>query len=302
MKKEVVTKLNIRQCLPLRMKVDMTKNRIREFVDYYGINGVYISYSGGKDSELLCHLAFQMYKDIKMVFSNTGMELPETIQQVLKRRREGWNIDIIKPSKTFAEVWEKYGYPVVSKEQSQYIYQYNTAKSEKTKHTRLFGNKWGRGKISEKWKYLLEADFKISDRCCEELKKKPFKKYEKATGRKPIIATMAEESSLRKSSYLKNSCNSFDTKRPMSKPLSFWLSKDVWEYLKQNDITVSEAYTVHGMERTGCYGCLYGCNIEQEKTGTNRIVKLKSTHPKLYNFLMTKMNYKHIMKVLKLDV
>jgi hypothetical protein len=35
------------------------------------------------------------------------------------------------------------------------------------------------------------------------MKKKPAKKYEKETGRKPILATMAEESVLRTHAWLK---------------------------------------------------------------------------------------------------
>ncbi len=36
--------------LPLNIKVLKTKQRIREFVDYFGETDVYISFSGGKDS------------------------------------------------------------------------------------------------------------------------------------------------------------------------------------------------------------------------------------------------------------
>jgi hypothetical protein len=49
-----------------------------------------------------------------------------------------------------------------------------------------------------------------------------------------------------------------------------------------------------------CYGCLFGCHIEEQKTGTNRIVELSKTHPKLYNYLMKELNYEHVMQVLGL--
>jgi 3'-phosphoadenosine 5'-phosphosulfate sulfotransferase (PAPS reductase)/FAD synthetase len=55
------------QRLPLDIKVAMTKTRIREWVNHYGINGVYISFSGGKDSTVLLHIARQDYPDIKAV-------------------------------------------------------------------------------------------------------------------------------------------------------------------------------------------------------------------------------------------
>ena len=42
--------LRMMQALPLSVKVRMTETRIRQWVDYYGESGVYISFSGGKDS------------------------------------------------------------------------------------------------------------------------------------------------------------------------------------------------------------------------------------------------------------
>lgn len=288
------------QSLPLDIKIAKTKLRIKEWVEEFGLDGVYVSYSGGKDSEVLLDISRSLYPNIKAVFVNTGQEFPETIKQVLMRKKQGYNIDIVSPTMTFREVVDRYGYPVISKEQSQYIYQYRTAKSEKTKHTRLNGNNWGMGKISEKWKYLIEEDFKISDKCCDTLKKKPVKLFEKETGRKPILGNMASESSQRKRIYLSTGCNSFDGKRQKSQPLGFWKDEDIWEYIKEFNLEINEMYTKHNRKRTGCYGCLFGCHIEERETGTNRIVELSKTHPLLYKYLMEKLDYKTIMPILKL--
>lgn len=45
--------LKILQALPLDIKIMKTRQRIREWIDYYGENGVYIAFSGGKDSTVL---------------------------------------------------------------------------------------------------------------------------------------------------------------------------------------------------------------------------------------------------------
>ncbi len=82
------------------------------------------------------------------------------------------------------------------------------------------------------YKFLLDAPFRISHKCCDVMKKKPAKQYEKETGRKPIIATLAEESKLRLQKWLKHGCNAFDLKRPMSTPISFWTENDILEYDK----------------------------------------------------------------------
>lgn len=48
--KHVISDLYQMQSLSLNAKVRMTQRRIREWVDEYGEDGVYISFSGGKDS------------------------------------------------------------------------------------------------------------------------------------------------------------------------------------------------------------------------------------------------------------
>lgn len=53
------------------------------------------------------------------------------------------------------------------------------------------------------------------------------------TGRKPITAQMASESRLRTQKWLQNGCNAFDSKNPISNPMSFWTEQDVLLYIKK---------------------------------------------------------------------
>ena len=46
----------------------------------------------------------------------------------------------------------------------------------------------------ERWAFLLDADFKISDKCCYHMKKSPLKRFGKQSGLYPMVATMASES------------------------------------------------------------------------------------------------------------
>ena len=96
------------------------------------------------------------------------------------------------------------GYPVVSKEQAKYIKE--AGRSESSFKLRVDGIRKsgertnGSYIISKCHRYLLDAPFKISERCCDVMKKNPAKSYEKKTGNALILGTGAGESKLRKQS------------------------------------------------------------------------------------------------------
>lgn len=109
--------LQMLQALPLDLKIMRSQQRIREWVQYYGTDGVYVSFSGGKDSTVLLHLVRQMYPNIKAVFSDTGLEYPE-IRNFVKSID---NVDWVKPEQSFHQIVLECGYPLFSKEISEAI-------------------------------------------------------------------------------------------------------------------------------------------------------------------------------------
>ena len=301
--------LKLFQALPLDIKIAKTKLRIREWVSFYGTDGVYVSFSGGKDSTVLLHIVRSMYPDIEAVFVNTGLEYPE-IQRFVKTFD---NVTILKPETRFDEVLKKYGYPIISKEVSECVYQGRIGlKNENGKYSyrlkKLLGiakDKDGNKSIfnKEKYKPLLYTDFVCSHYCCNVMKKKPAKAHAKATGKVPITAQMAEESNLRAQQWMKNGCNGFDMKAPISNPMSFWTEQDVLQYIKKYNIPIASVYgdivfaeepnqfriegcgeeklTTTGCKRTGCIFCGFGCHLEKEP---NRFQMLKKTHPRQYEY------------------
>lgn len=297
--------LKILQNLPLEIKIQKSKLRIQEWVSYWGEDHVYISFSGGKDSTVLLDLVRQDYPNILAVYNDTGLEFPS----IKKFVKEFDNVKIIRPEMNFKEVINKYGYPILGKEQAKNIYYARRALrlGDKQKYERyalgLRKNKNGENyyyapaKLSELGMKLLESDIPISSECCTVMKKKPFKKFEKEFDMHPFIATMTEESKLRETEYLKreNGCNAFtNIERPNSLPLSFWTEQDILEYIQQKGLSIPSPYgeiillpdgtlKTTGVDRTGCCFCMFG--VQQEKE-PNRFQKLKKIEPKIWEYCM----------------
>jgi len=368
MAKHTIQELKMRQALPLEAKISMTKLRIREWVNEFGTDGVYVSFSGGKDSTVLLHLVREIYPDVPAVFVDTGLEYPE-IREFVKTFD---NVEWLKPKMNFKQVIQKYGYPFISKEVSEcvsgarkYLSELITdgmiitdrqtdRQTDSTStsinitnyadlvHTLVKRMRNREGGSNErllmllgafpqqqttmenipdksifnqvKYKFLLEAPFEISNKCCNVMKKAPAHKYSKETGRVPILATMTEESRLRTQKWLQNGCNGFEMKSPVSTPMSFWTEQDVLKYIKDNNIRICSLYgeiipdysnteemegqmdfadlglindnrklKTTGCNRTGCMFCGYGCHLEKSP---NRFERMKETHPKQYEYIM----------------
>lgn len=364
-KKREMWELQQMQALPLNIKIKLTQSRIRQWVNEFGEDGVFISFSGGKDSTVLLDIARKMYPEIKAVYVDTGLEYPE-IREFVKRYED---VDWIRPKMNFREVITKHGYPFISKEVSDCVqgarkyltsileekhlqpiidgkchyYNYecdrifetaNNDIKEAIKNGNIKAN--ARLKIltgtyphrekgvettecsnmfsQERYIFFLNAPFEISNKCCNIMKKNPSHTYMRETGRKPITAQMASESRLRTQKWLQNGCNAFESKNPISNPMSFWTEQDVLLYIKQNNLHIASVYgdivtdydkqgqienqmnlsdfgiycqepvlKTTGCNRTGCMFCGYGCHLEKSP---NRFKRMAITHPKQLDYVM----------------
>ena len=270
------------QALPLDEKIAIAQQAIREFVDRFGVDGVYISFSGGKDSTVLIHLCRQLYPNLVGLYSDTGLEFPEIRDFV----QTFDNITIVTPKMHHREMLKKCGYPVVSKEQAEWIYRIRSGTSSGAIQKAFYGlNLDGtptRFKLSEQWKYLLNAPFNIGSGCCKEMKLKPIAEYVKKTGRVPIMGTTASESALRAQKFMQYGFYNLEGKKAQCTPMSIWTDDDVWEYIHRFNLPYCKIYDM-GYDRTGCVFCMFGAHLDKEP---NRFQKLQRTHPDLWRYCM----------------
>lgn len=284
------------QGLPLSLKIRLTQDRIKGWYDNFG-GDVYVAVSGGKDSQVLADIVKQMYPDVPLVFVDTGLEYNSV-------RNKGKQMvdEILLPKMNFVDVVLKYGYPIISKEIAQTLYECQKRKlagkpMPEYRINKLMGmwtDKEGRKSQFNlsRYKFLLDAPFMISHKRCDVMKKSPSKSYEKKTGFKPFLGTLASDSRLRETKWFKFGCNAFEEKRPTSQPLSFWTEQDILHYIKDYDIQIAEAYGQIEIdnkgqyyttkeERTGCIFCLFGITKDPD-----RLLRLKENDPMKYDFVM----------------
>lgn len=296
--------LKQRQALPLEAKIAFTQSRIRAWYSHWQ-GDVYISFSGGKDSTVLLDIAKGMFSDIPAVFCDTGLEYPEVRQFALSKADV-----VLKPKMNFKQVIETYGYPIIGKKQARMIRELKNPHSGNAKVCALYRTGYTSNgkyspsfKLADKWLPLVDAPFKVSEQCCYIMKKHPMELYERETQRKPFIATMTEESSLRQTAYLKNGCNAFDSKRPKSQPMAIWSEQDVLRYIKKTGIEYASCYgdIVEGKDgslhttrenRTGCMFCMFGVHLD----GTpNRFQRMERDYPKQYDYCMNKLGIRTVL-------
>ncbi len=284
----------------LDKKINHSLKRIREF--YESQSGqVYISFSGGKDSTVLLHLVRSLYPNVVAVFSNTTNEFLEILDFV----KQTDNVITLYPKISFNETVEKFGFPLVSKKTARSITDLRENKPETSNVRNLYLTGLNRQgfysptyKLSKKWYPLFEsAEFNITSKCCDILKKEPMHRFEKETKLKGFIGTQTSEGTLRKTTWIATGCNTYDGSNIKSRPLSIWTETDIWEYINRFNIAYSKIYDdikddfgnvlVEGEKRTGCAFCAYGAHLEKsDLVSKNRFQRLALRKPKQYKKMM----------------
>ena len=277
----------------------MTDCRLKDY------DNIVCSISGGSDSDIMLDLLERVNKDIKSkityVFFDTGLEYVATKEHIKElEKKYSIEIEIAKAKMPIPISCKKYGQPFLSKQVSEFIerlQRYNFQWEDKPFEElyseypkckaalKWWCNKWGtnsRFNISynKGLKEFIIANppkFKISPKCCKGAKKDTIHDYIKnreyglsCTG------VRRSEGGARATAY-KNCFSEYEDKIDQFRPI-FWYKKDTKKlYEEFFNIQHSKCYTKYGLERTGCCGCPYGKDFEEE------LKIMKKHEPKLYN-------------------
>lgn len=268
-----------------------------------------VSVSGGADSDIVVDIISKLDKDhkVRYIFFDTGLEY-EATKEHLKYLEEKYNITIepIKAVKPIPVCCKEYGQPFISKYVSvmiERLQRYNFKWEDKSfdelykeypkckSALMWWTNEWGKGTnlANEKSRFNIARNpylkefllqnpptSKISDRCCNYAKKNVAKRFQRKNKIDLAINGVRKiEGGVRASAY-KSCFTARDDKWDEYRPI-FWYTNDTKElYERFFHITHSACYTKYGLKRTGCAGCPFGRNFEDE------LKIMKEHEPQLY--------------------
>lgn len=267
-------------------------------------NNVVVSISGGSDSDILVDLFERINKDIgsdiTYVFFDTGLEYDATKEHIkYLEHKYGIKIEIKKAKIPIPISCKKYGQPFLSKQVSEFIerlqkhdFKWKDKTFEELKKEypnckaalKWWCNKWG-----EESKFNIEYNkglkefiiknppkFLISPKCCKGTKKDVIKQFLKDNNFDiSCIGVRKAEGGARSTAYK----NCFTAKKDgvdQYRPIFYYKEHTKRVYEDHFNIIHSRCYTKYGLKRTGCAGCPYNKDFEEE------LEVMRKYEPKLY--------------------
>lgn len=277
----------------------MTDYRLKDY------DNIVCSISGGSDSDIILDLLERVNKDIKSnityVFFNTGLEYQAT-KDHLKELEKKYNIEIqvINAKTPIPITCKEYGQPFLSKQVSEFmmrLQKHNFKWEDKPfeelckKYPRCISAlQWwcntkgegssfniSRNKMLKEFIIANPPKFKISNKCCKFAKKDLIHDLIKNNNFDLSCNGVRKAEGGARATAYKNCFSEYENKIDQFRPI-FWYKKDTKKlYEEFFDVRHSKCYTEYGLERTGCCGCPYGKDFEEE------LKIIKKYEPKLYN-------------------
>lgn len=241
---------------------------IKKTISKYGEENFVISFSGGKDSTVLSYLIDLAIPDNKIprVFINTGIEYKLITDFVKEIQEEDERLITIRPEYPLGKILKHYGYPFKSKEHSQlvHMYQQNGFSNSVERYYNPPKNRerFGCPKIL-KYQFEEKMDLRISNKCCDKLKKEPFSKWQ-INNNKPykITGERVSEGGLRASH---GGCLVIDKGQKLKKFKPLNPMKDDWIdwFIDKYNVKLCDLYyEPYNFKRSGCIACPYNIKIQ----------------------------------------
>ena len=242
--------------------------KIKQIIKQFGEDNFYISFSGGKDSTILHYLVDLALPNNKIprVFINTGIEYQKIVEYVTSLADNDNRFEIIMPNKNIKKTLEEIGYPFKSKTHSHCLSIYQN--SGNTKSVRKYlGIDEGNiiFKCPNKLKYQFTENFnlKVSEKCCDEMKKKPFKRWMKENNKTIAITGLRKEEG---GARAKLNCVVTKNDEIVKFHPLVVVSED-WEdwFIEKYNIQLCELYyPPFNFKRTGCKGCPFALQLQEQ--------------------------------------
>lgn len=213
-----------------------------------------VTYSGGKDSDVLMHLATTSGADVEFENNHTTVDAPETVRHIRsvfgEREREGYHTHINYPH-------DKDGNPISmwtlipqKRMPPTRIVRYCCSCLKETggEHRMIATGI----RAEESSKRAKRSEFEIIARKLSEWKGVPYEKMKTEFDSKnedEIYDCLLIQNAKKHNKLVVN-------------PIFEWTEKDVWNYIHQNRIPYNPLYD-RGWKRVGCIGCPLGSQKNQ---------------------------------------
>lgn len=257
------------------------------------------SISGGSDSDIVLDFIYQcgFLDKVKLIWFDTGLEYTATKDHLdYLENRYNCHIERIKAYQSIPSCVKKHGEPFISKCVSENIEQLQLHNFQwEDEPLDVLFEKYPNCRMALRWwkndhkmnqfnvsykKYLKEflmehpPTFKISAKCCKYAKKKTAKLYYDQNDTNVVITGMRQaEGGVRAGNF--TSC--YSTGSPDSyRPIWWYTQQDKIDYNREYGIKNSDCYTKYGLKRTGCVGCPFALDLE------DNLVVIERYEPKLY--------------------
>ena len=266
--------------------------KVHDILGKHAGQEIRVSYSGGSDSDSVAWVLRYLGYKVKMVTYDTGLEYEATWRHIDYMRTQGFDIEIIKPAKSIPWTIKKYGLPFVSKHVSDMLQRLQSHNFKFKEHGALSFDEllalYPTSRSALKWwtstnktasnniiwnsalkEFLILNDgvpFTTSAHCCYYSKKLPSVQYARNNNVSLLMLGIRRaEGGKRATAY--PSCY-IPTSRihpyALYLPIFWWTGEDKAKFDRILNIKHSDCYDVYGMKRTGCPGCPFGRQFEDE--------------------------------------